>query len=289
MKQLSETSKTRKLSVLLRYVAFWSALPIGLVALTFAMHGRPLAEKVATGLVMPVAFAWWSSLLLAIRSFWDGHVRVAWPLLFVSMTTLTLGNPIFSSFLIRSLESRVESFQPTGSEPLDTLVVLGGGTSEAPDGRAQLANGGDRVGMAAQLYHQGLVKRIVVTGDGLIGTGDTSKHDPSIQAKQILMKTGVPESGIEELAGMNTSQEMKSLAARPELWQGLRCGLLTSAFHLPRAFGLAIRNGIEVVPIAADFRASNRSFTLLEMIPTGSSAQESEIAIKEYLGMMLGR
>ena len=289
MNNLSETSKNRRLPALLRFVAFWSALPIGLVVLAFAVHGRPIAEKVATGLVMPVALAAWSSLLMAIRSFWDGHNRVAWPLLFLSITILTLGNPIFSSYLIQTLESRVESFQPSGSEPLDNLVVLGGGTSEAPDGRPQLGNGGDRVGMAAQLYHQGLVKRIVVTGDGLVGTGETSKNDPSIQAKQILMKTGVPESNIEELAGINTSEEMKSLAARPELWQGLRCGLLTSAFHLPRAFGLATRKGIKVVPIAADFRASNRSFTLLEMIPTGGSAHESEIAIKEYLGMLLGR
>jgi len=289
MRTSSETSNNRSWRSILQFIVFWSALPIGLVAITFAMHGRPLAEKMATGLVMPIAIAWWGSLLLAIRTFWDSILRIACPIFVLSTLIFMLGNPIFSNLLIRSLEKRVESFHPVRSEPLDTLVVLGGGTTEAPDGRAQLANGGDRVGLAAQLYHQGLVKRIVVTGDGLQGAESSSRTDPSIQAKRILIETGVPESDIDELAGMNTSQEMNSLAARPELWKDARCGLLTSAFHLPRAFGLATRRGIKVLPIAADYRALDRKFSFLDMLPTANASQQSELAIKEFLGMLLGR
>ncbi len=274
---------------LFQFTVFWLALPTGLVAITFAIHGRPLAEKMATGLVMPVAIAWWGSLLLAIRSFWDGNLRIACPIFVLSTLVFMLGNPIFSNFLIRSLEKRVESFHPVRSAPLDNLVVLGGGTTEAPDGRAQLANAGDRVGLAAQFYHQGRVKRIVVTGDGLEGTENSSRSDPSIQAKRILIETGVPESDIDELAGMNTSEEMKSLAARPELWKDARCGLLTSAFHLPRAFGLATRRGIKILPIAADYRALDREISFLDVLPTANATQQSELAIKEFLGMLLGR
>lgn len=286
---MEKSLRNQKTKQLLRFMATWFSLPIAFVVLTFGVYGRPLAEKAATGLAMPISVAWWVSLIFSLKCFRDGNRRVALVILGVSTLIYVPCSPIISRLLMLSLETKIQSFHPSPSDPLDSIVVLGGGTSEAPDGRAQLANSGDRIGLAAQLYQQGLVKRIVVTGDGLDGIGNISKKDPSVQAKRILIGTGVIESDIEELPGMNTFSEIQALKARTALWQGKQCGLLTSAFHMPRAVGLAKRAGVDVKPVASDYRGIDLEFTLLDLLPTAGSAQQFELAFKEYLGMMLGR
>lgn len=291
IKELNQSSPSlsHRWISLCRKALGWSAFPIGIVAVTLAIQGRPIAEKAATALVMPYAIAWWGSLVLAMKCSIEGNRRLAaWSFGF-SVVAYSAGSPIFSRCLVQSLESQVESFHTTANERLDTIVVLGGGTTEAPDGRAQFGQAGDRVGMAVQLYHQGVVKRIVVTGDGLPGLGESSTNDPSRQAKSILVKSGVSESDIEELPGTNTSEEIHALKLRTELWQGMRCGLITSAFHMPRALALAKRNSVSCLPIPVDYRVQSPKFSALDLIPNANSAQQNELAIKEYLGLSLGR
>ncbi len=187
------------------------------------------------------------------------------------------------------LESRIPSTKLDAEAPLDSLVVLGGGTCQAPDGRSQLSSAGDRVGMAAQLFHQGLVKHLVVTGDALPGLQYASQNDPSIQSKSILIKLGIPVSAIEELPGSNTSQEVRSLKQRDDLWKGKRCGLMTSASHMPRAIRLTKKEGIDVLPVLADYRALNSPFNLRDLLPSSNGANLTDLALHEFLGMLVGR
>jgi uncharacterized SAM-binding protein YcdF (DUF218 family) len=187
------------------------------------------------------------------------------------------------------LESQFSSSSISREDPFDTLVVLGGGTTEGPDGRAQLSHYGDRLGLAMQFYHRGLVKKFVVTGDSPKGLEQPSGSDPSVQSRQILMGIGVPDAAVEELPGSNTSQEMRALKARPNLWQGKRCGLITSAFHMPRAIRLAKKNGVDVLPIPADFRARREGFVFRDLVPSAHGAVQFDLALREYLGMLVGR
>ncbi len=201
----------------------------------------------------------------------------------------TASAPVIAKLPMRFLESRIQPTQLSPENPLDTLIVLGGGTSDGPDGRAQFSSSGDRVGMALQLYHQGLVKHLVVTGDSLKGLDQATRNDPSLQAKQIFVGFGIPESSIEELDGSNTSEELRSVKERPDLWKGKRCGLVTSAFHMPRALSLAKKNGVDVLPIMADYRTSTVRFAFRDLIPGAHGASQSDMALREFLGMLIGR
>ncbi|NJK89436.1 MAG: DUF218 domain-containing protein, partial [Myxococcales bacterium] len=90
----------------------------------------------------------------------------------------------------------------------------------------------------------------------------------------------------------NTSpQEIAAIAAWVKTATAVRSlGLLTSAWHLPRAMALAEREGLEVVAIAADvqFEASVGE-SILDYLPHGPAFQLVHRAAWETLGRAVGR
>jgi len=123
---------------------------------------------------------------------------------------------------------------------------------------------------------------------------NSSGVDPAETSRDILLKLGVPDSAIEISGGRNTSEEMQELSQRFQTSKS-RIGLLTSAWHLPRAVRLANRNGLQPIPLPADFRtgANVEGFTtgqiVESMIPNGSALAATWSCAKEYLGMLVGR
>jgi uncharacterized SAM-binding protein YcdF (DUF218 family) len=205
-----------------------------------------------------------------------------------------VSTPLFASFLFRFWEGpyRVPT---TISTPLDYVVVLGGGTSKDPNRRAQFSDAGDRVGYAARLYLTGKAKHLVTTGDVLQVTGTLfgkfdSSDDPSNQTKQIWSDLGIPAEAIFDLPGQNTSAEMAALKTHPEWWRDGRCAIVTSAFHMPRAMKLAERAGVNVVPIAADFRGGGDGpLTLNAFMPNASELQRVQTVFKEWIALRISR
>ena len=106
---------------------------------------------------------------------------------------------------------------------------------------------------------------------------------------------GVPETAVERLVGpKTTSEELRALAARApeEGWR--RVGLITSAWHLPRAMRLAERSGvaragIEIVPIPADYRGTGTMVTIVHLLPSQEGFGNLRIFLWEILGMAMGR
>ena len=220
--------------------------------------------------------------------------RVGWLLLCGAGLMWILSSSIFDSILVENWESSIESAVPTVSEPFDYVIVLGGGTSVSPDGRAQFGQAGDRVGYAARLYLAGIAKNLVTTGDNTKMSGALSgkfkpQDDPSQQTKQIWIGLGVPAAVISELPGENTSSEMAALKEHPEYWNNKRCGILTSAFHLPRAMSLAKRAGVRALPIAADYRSSRRPWTVNQFLPEAEGLVRLQMIFKEWIAMRISR
>ncbi len=109
--------------------------------------------------------------------------------------------------------------------------------------------------MAAELYHQGLTKELITTGQITEGVSDLVP-DPSEQTRIIWTKLNIPPNVIRKIGGRNTYEEMQNLKKIwPEL-AGKRIGILTSALHLPRAVRLSRAQGLEMTPIAADVRTA---------------------------------
>ncbi len=262
------------------------------VAGAWGSLGRIVAEKFVTALAMPTGIIW---LLLLVAVLAARRARRFDLMLTVAIpwTALTLlGNSFVVDSLARSLEQPFRSVRPLQSEPLDAIVVLGGGTVTGGNGRIQGNTSGDRIILAAQLFHAEIAPRIICTGRRIDELGPERK-DPAEESQAILISLGVPEDRIQLLDGRNTAEEMKSLGQMFGNGES-QIGLVTSAWHLPRALRLANRNGFSPTPLPADFISGfdSRKPTariIQDCIPQDGSLWTTSRLLKEYLGMLVGR
>jgi len=195
--------------------------------------------------------------------------------------------------LIQSLEQPYLDQTPVQPSDVDTIVLLGGGTITDLRGRSQLARGGDRVAAAARLYHAavaaGDTQQIICTGQQVYRS-NPADLDPKDESKNSLIALGVAERDIATLDGANTYEEMQYLKEWVDRQpSGHRLGILTSAWHLPRAMRLAEARGIKAIAIPGDFRSSFLSPSVDLVVPTASSLETSTAAVKEYLASLVKR
>ncbi len=263
---------------------------VGVIALpstTYAIYGKALAEKVVTQMAMPLT-AFWLLLILGFAVSWGMRRRgTQGVFLFLAIGLWLVSSPFVVSQWSKAIESEVTSWDFKKDEPLDVLVVLGGGTTRDPFGRSQFGSSGDRVGWGAQLYLTGKTKKLVTTGTSLPGVDNGD--GPYQQTTEIWERLKIRGEDIEVLEGHNTFEEMKSLHSRRDLWEGKRVGLLTSAFHLPRAMRLARTAGLDLIPVAADYRETTRVRTILFYLPNPHAMAGLEMILREKLAAFVGR
>ena len=88
----------------------------------------------------------------------------------------------------------------------------------------------------------------------------------------------------------NTAGEAVAVAKLARELNIRRLILTTSAFHMPRAVLLFRRQGLEIIPFPVDFRTvRSRPGGPLDFIPSAGAAGNSEIATKEFLGLLYYR
>ena len=259
------------------------AIPLGVV---FTLE-KLVWQKVLTELVMPVGLCWMGMTALVLAAW---VYRMKWPARLLGLFWLAytfLGCALVGDAAISTLEDQFLHLRPLQMERFDTLIVLGGGTTNTKSSRPQLTSGGDRIAVAAQMYHADKVEKIVVTGKNLAAMTGTEITDPADQAESLLISLGVDPNRIQKLGGRNTLEEMGLLAKT--LPKGDRVGLITSAWHLPRSLRRADSVGLKLIPVPADFATSEMRRSVIRWIPTYDGFKNSSVAFREYLGMAVGR
>jgi uncharacterized SAM-binding protein YcdF (DUF218 family) len=285
-----------KSSSWLRAIAVVLVGTVVLLVVVYFSLGRDAAEKIGTALFMPSGLVWLMLIALCLQ-LWplrrSDRPAGGWTSLLCLAGYSLGGSGYISEFMASSLEAPYVQVNPLTEPPVDIVVVLGGGGSQGANGRLQGNGSGDRLILAAQLYHKDPATKFIVTGQR-IESMNSSGVDPADTSLDILTRLGVPKSSIERIGGKNTSEEMQNLGARFKD-SSLRIGLLTSAWHLPRATRLAARNGLKTVPLPADFRSSPPEQTptvgqrIEALIPNGAAFGSTWSFAKEYVGMLIGR
>lgn len=261
---------------------------VGLIA------GRTMLEKTLITLATPVGIVW----LGLMACFWillKSHRRVTAMLVGMCWVLLTAGGNMFvSNWLVGQLEQPFRQIDAMEGQRYDIGVVLGGGTVTLSNGNVHLNASGDRVMMAARLYHAGKLKRIVCTGTQTFRSFEADL-DPREEAAQLLLDLDVPDEDIIRIEGNNTSEEMQNLrtwleSQSPETTaQPPTIGIITSAWHLQRALRLASANGIQADPLPSDFRSGSISPWPTWVIPGAQELASTSMAIKEYVAGLVGR
>lgn len=172
---------------------------------------------------------------------------------------------------------------------LRTVIVLGGGAGVDPVGEPQLGGDGQRLVDTAKYWHAGRTHSIICTGSNPLN------RDPCDIGKRLLTTIGVDPTVIYKVPGNNTSEEMKSVKAfldsPPEAFPvDGKVGLVTSAYHMPRAMRLAKGQGLDLLPLPCGFRVKGDvEFSPWYLVPTSGAASTVGAATKELLAAIIGR
>lgn len=217
-----------------------------------------------------------------------GFVSLAKRLLFITTIIggIVLAYPV-GDYLIQPLEKRFPLLTDAQlPAKIDGIIVLGGG-EDLPRTlswhQPQIGNGGDRYLAAKKLANHYPNAPIIFTG----GSGQIKLINQGTEgslAKQLLTELGIHAKRlIIESQSHNTYQNFKNLQPLLPKKDGTYL-LITSAFHMPRAVGVARKFHIHVIPYPVDFRSNSAKLRRLDF-DLFDHLKSLEPAWKEWIGL----
>ncbi|MBS1638817.1 MAG: YdcF family protein [Bacteroidetes bacterium] len=231
-------------------------------------------------------------LLFALTPFWWIIILLIWSWITKNIKTkkrlriaIVLILIVFTNpFLFNKL---VNAWQPTKvnlkGKKYSAAILLSGIGGYDEQNNFYIGASGDRFIQTAQLYHQGIVQKIIVTG----GSGSLLNNIDEAQGiKQELLKTGIPDSAIllEQKArntfenAIYTKQLLDSVHLQPPYV------LVTSAMHMPRAKKSFDKANIPVIIYPSDFVVYNKNINIESFTPQAHVFFEWESFLKEIVG-----
>lgn len=189
----------------------------------------------------------------------------------------------------------VASWQPapvtlTSKVSYEAGILLGGMSDYDKNEQGYFGNNADRFIQTANLYHRGIIKKIIVSG----GTGSLSQQGPP-EAKflaQELIANGVNEKDIiQDARSRNTYENavyskkiIDSLQLKPPFV------LITSALHMKRSNSVFTKTGIHFISAPCDYKVIPKKLSLDNtIIPDVTLLNEWSYFIKEVVGLYVYR
>ncbi len=278
-----------------------------MVLIAWKMEGTLAAQRIVVDLVMPIGLAWLGTFGTTVYRFRcnQKHAGAISLLLFLSITVLF--SPVVNRAMMKWIEvpPPVQSSLAPDAPRYRAVVVLGGGASLARNGDPQLTDDGQRIAMAAQMWYAGKVDAIILTGqDNFIPGLPTSSPEqqtlrdlsnPGRAGIELLLSLGLPKDRLYRIAGIHTAGEMVELRnfleSPPSSFPiAGEIGLITSAFHIPRAMRLAQREGLLLRPIPVAFRIGpDEPWTVNDFIPRVQAGGQFYTVLRELLARVVGR
>jgi uncharacterized SAM-binding protein YcdF (DUF218 family) len=265
----------------------WLGVAVLLALAVLLSPGAFELRKFVGACLMPAGLVWLGLLALArvlarrAERWLAGAALGLWLLLTVA------GNVWLGSAALHWLQ-RGYTLDPFEQGPFDAVVVLGGGVDVSDDGAPTLTAAGDRVVLAARLYHSGRTRVLAATGPFVRLAGATVTSTAAATAT-IWRQLDIPADSIVALEGPRaTTDEVLAIKEAVAAHGWRRVGLLTSAWHLRRAMGLCRRFGVEAAPLPADPVSKPRA-KLRWVVPQEVGFQRVQDACWEILGALAGR
>ncbi|MCK9285421.1 MAG: YdcF family protein [Rhodocyclaceae bacterium] len=240
-------------------------------------------KKILTALALPPI----GLILLALLGLWLArrHPRFGRRTAVLSLLALlTLSLPWIADALSHSLESR----PPISDRQLartQAIVILGGGTyPAAPEygtdtvGRWTL----ERVRYGVYLQKQSGLP-ILVSGGAPFGGGTEGDAMKATAERDF-------HGGVQWVENVSRdTAENAAYSARMLKAAGItRIALVSHGWHLNRAVALFAREGLEVIPAPTGF-ATGSSSLLEQILPTTKALDQSNRALREWLGILVLR
>ncbi|NPA72123.1 MAG: YdcF family protein [Gammaproteobacteria bacterium] len=197
-----------------------------------------------------------------------------------------------SDYLMAPLESRFSSPKMLPSE-IDGILVLGGGEDLKRSISwqvAELGSGGDRYIGAAMLAKTYPNAPVIFTG----GSGSLHLQNTATEgdlSRSLLTAVGIDaERLIIESRARNTDENFKytkpllpTYSAESQQAAGTYF-LVTSAYHMPRAVGIARQHGVKVIPYPVDYYSNHADLRTFDF-DLFDHLKALEPAWREWIGL----
>jgi uncharacterized SAM-binding protein YcdF (DUF218 family) len=270
------------------FVLGWLGV-VALLGLAAAFSPGPYElRKFVSQCLMPAGLVWLGLAALTLALWQRRQRRFAAASLVLWLAYTLAGNVWLGNAMIGWLQRGYETGGPAASGPFDAVLVLGGGMDVSDDGQPRFAEGGDRVVHAVRVYRAGHVGLLLASGPPVrLSDGRLTSYPAATAA--IWEQLGVPAADILQVVGPKTTTDevlaLKKLIGERG-WR--RVGVITSAWHMPRAMRLCRRYGVDAVPFPTDVRGSEE-VKLRYLVPQWLGFEQVQLASWEILGMLAGR
>lgn len=229
-------------------------------------------------LALPSHFAFLLFALGVLAAFWRRSRRWTPGLLVASGAVLLLfSTGMMAAALMSPLEYAYPAVHDARGHPqVRNIVVLTGYAADDHDmplSARMNSSGAFRVLMAARLFRDCVECRVIVSG----------KETAARIMQENLVELGVPRDRlVADAASPHTEDSLRAvgkLVGREPFF------LVTSSGHLPRCMLLVARHGLDAVPVPTDYQLP-RDWRRAELAPSVSSLAASDLAVREYLGLL---
>jgi SanA protein len=175
--------------------------------------------------------------------------RIAKMLLKLALTLFILGLLLLGiARLVTGLYARPKTYTAADVPARRVAIVFGAGLWRNGTATPVLQ---DRVQTAANLYFDGKVEKLLMSGDNRF----VDYNEPAVM-REVALSLGVPEDAIVlDYAGRRTYDTCYRAKAVFGVTEAI---LVTQAFHLPRAIYLCNQLGVDSVGVDADLRVYRR-------------------------------
>jgi uncharacterized SAM-binding protein YcdF (DUF218 family) len=240
-------------------------------------------SKVLFFLLSPVT--WMGILLLIILFLNDTKLKRKLKILFLVIAVLFSNPYLYRKAVMLWQASPVSLNNKTTYE---AGILLGGFSGYDISNRGYFNQASDRFIQATNLYHQGIIKRIIMTG----GNGTLSKDEPaeSLFVHDQLLKNGIPKEAI--ILESNSRNTYENAIFTKRIVDSIKIAgpfvLITSATHMPRSEKLFRKAGFTIQPYPCDYLVYNERFQLSNTFaPDPSLFVFWKYLFKEIIGTLL--
>ncbi len=243
-----------------------------------------ILSKILLYLIKP--FVWFCVLLVAAVFAKKDKTRKKL-IIAASLVLLFFSNP----FLAGKAVNLYEPVYPIQKKSYDVAIVLGGFSGlNKRNNEIQFNGNNDRLFQALSLYHQGRVKRILITsGNANLINNEVKEAD---LVKKFLHEICIPDSAVLiENQSRNTIENAKfSLALIKKSMPKAKIVVVTSAWHIPRAKVIFTRffgDGLDYLPTSY---VGKTDYNLEDfIIPNPGIFGTWEMLFKEWIGLVTDR
>lgn len=170
----------------------------------------------------------------------------------------------------------------------DVGIILTGGTineEKLPKENIFLGKSADRIAQTIELYKNGKIRQILISGGEISVFGKTPKKEIEEIAKYLII-SGVPrESIFMETHAQNTKENALNCSKiLKKHFKNQSYLLITSGFHLRRATACFEKVNIKIDTFGANYLSQERVYYWYSILPKEEYLAYSQLVFKEIIG-----